>query len=363
MRGARPLQSLPTFKNGLTRQVRVRCLAGFEHACERPAKAAEEDYAAVYRLGEVAMAKRSIDDIGLMQRIGGELFRPTRLCLIALALLALISWPYVKGKIPKLSDQPEYAVTVNNIHISAPPEWVPSDITQQVYNRAGLPDRMSLLDEGLVQQVSDAFRLHPWVKSVERVEKHQPTGVTVALTYRKPVAFVEVPDGLYPIDADGILLPPRDFRQTDVGRYPIISRVTSVPSGNGQPWDDPVVLGAARLAEILIQKNEDGTQFWNALKVQKIESPNRIAANDSLDDLIYRLRTPGGSRIIWGRAPGTGHPGEVTAGKKIRRLEEYLADYGGYETAHGPSELDIRHWHEISHRAIAVQPETNRQRQ
>lgn len=164
--------------------------------------------------------RRRHDDISVIQRVGTELFRPTRLCVVAVVLMVLISWPYLRTKVPRLADQPEYAVTVNQIHISEPPPWVPADIAQQVYNRAGLPDRMSLLDEGLVGQISDAFRLNPWVKSVERVEKHQPAGVTVTLTYRKPVALVEVRDGLYPIDADGILLPPRDFRQADVGRYP-----------------------------------------------------------------------------------------------------------------------------------------------
>ncbi len=293
-----------------------------------------------------------------------ELFRPRRLCLIALVLMVLVSWPYLRRNMPTLAEQPLYAITARNIHVSDPPEWVPEDIVLQIHNKAGLPDEMSLLDKGLVKQISDAFTVHPWVKSVERVEKHQPPGVTVTLKYRRPVALVEVQGGLYPIDADGVLLPPRDFRQSDVQKYPIISRVSSVPAGSaGHAWGDPVVLGAARLAEILIKKNEEGTPFWNALNVARIETPNRISADDSLDDLIYRLRTPGGSQIVWGRAPGTGHPGEVTADKKIRRLETYLADYGGYETAHGPSELDIRHWHEISHRSLATRPGEERTRQ
>jgi hypothetical protein len=305
--------------------------------------------------------KKSSDDSAL-HRFADELFRPTRLFLVAIVLFALVSWPYIRTRIPRLADQPAYAITANQIFITEPPEWVPKDIAQQIHNRAGLPERMSLLDVGLVKQISDAFEVDPWVKSVKRVEKHQPAGVSVTLEYRTPVAMVEVQDGLYPIDADGTLLPPRDFRQEDLTKYPIITRVSSVPAGrSGQQWGDPVVLGAARIAEILMKQDGDG-KLWNRLNVNRIETPNRIAANDSLDDLIYRLRTPGGSRIIWGRAPGTGHPGEVTAEKKIRRLQEYLADYGGYETAHGPSELDIRHWHEISHRALATRPDEQTRR-
>ncbi len=309
-------------------------------------------------------SRKSQSNESALHRLADHLFHPKRLAFVALALLGLLSIPFLLRAVPNLRDQPQYTVTVRNIHITPPPEWVPEDIAQQVYNRAGLPTEMSLLDKGLVQQVSEAFESHPWVKSVERVEKQQPASVTVKLTYRKPVAMVEVRDGLYPIDSDGVLLPPRDFRQADAFRYPIVGDVTSIPSGSaGQEWGDPVVLGAARLAEILIKKNPKGVAYWTALGIKRIESPTRIASHDSLDDLLYRLRTPGGSQIIWGRAPGTGHPGEVTADKKIRRLETYLADYGGYETAHGPSELDIRHWHEISHRAIAAEPGDVRSRQ
>ena len=306
--------------------------------------------------------KKANSESGL-HKFADYMCHPKRLCLVALALMAIISAPFLARYIPNLHEQPEYAVTVKDIHVTPPPEWVPQDIAQQVYSSAGLPDEMSLLDDGLVQQVAEAYRSHPWIKSVQQVKKQQPASVLVSVTYRKPVALVEVREGLYPIDADGVLLPPRDFRREDVYKYPIVSRIGTIPAGSaGHEWGDPVVLGAARLAEILTTKNDKGEAYWNALSVQRIESPVRIAANDSLNDLIYRLRTKGGSEIIWGRAPGTGHPGEVTADKKIRRLETYLADYGGYETAHGPSELDIRHWHEISHRAIATKPERNGRR-
>lgn len=308
--------------------------------------------------------RRKKPSSSFFQRAVEASFRPRRLCVIAAILTALISLPYLRAWLPDLREQPEYVVSVSNIHINEPPPWVPQDIARQAFDRAGLPSRMSLLDAGLVRQIADAFLVHPWVKSVQRVEKHHPAGVRVLLTYREPVAMVEVSDGLYPIDADGVLLPPRDFREPDVYRYPIVTRIGSTPAGEiGQPWGDPVVLGAARLAEILAQKDEAGKPFWTALGINRIESPSRITAEDSLEDFIYRLHTPGGSRIIWGRAPGTGHPGEVTADKKIRRLQEYLADYGGYETAHGPSELDIRHWHEISHRALAKTPGNDGQRQ
>lgn len=309
----------------------------------------------------MARRRKKVSESGL-HKLADYLFHPKRLCLIALLSLGGISIPFLARHVPDLREQPEYVITVNDIHVTEPPEWVPRDIAQQIYDRAGLPQEMSLLDEGLVQQVVEAYQTHPWIKSVKQVRKQQPASVFVDVTYRKAVALIEVREGLYPVDADGVLLPPRDFRQKDVYQYPIVGRVRSTPAGPaGEEWGDPVVLGAARIAEVLSGKNHKGERYWKALGAQRIESPVRIAADDNLDDLIYRLRTPRGSEIIWGRAPGTGHPGEVTADKKIRRLETYLADYGGYETAHGPSELDIRHWHEISHRALATKPTGPRQ--
>lgn len=331
----------------------------FTFDMQSPAGFADFDEGRLLHMSQVAMAKTKgrKQTASAFQRFAKGFFRPRRLCLLAVVLTSLISLPYLRGRIPDLRTEPEYSISRRNILVTPPPPWVPQDIVQQACSRAGLPETMSLLDKGLVRQVADAFAFHPWIKSVHRVAKQHPAAVLVEVTYRRPVGLVEVPEGLYPVDEDGVVLPPRDFSPEDVHAYPIITRVRSAPAGSiGQPWGDPAVLGAAQLAAVLTQTNNKGIEYWRSLDVSRIETPNRIAADDTIEDFIYRLHSPGGSRIIWGRAPGTGHPGEVSAEKKIRRLEEYLADYGGYETAHGPSELDIRHWHEISHRALATTP-------
>ena len=69
-----------------------------------------------------------------------------------------------------------------------------------------------------------------------------------------------------------------------------------------------------------------------------------------IDDLQFELLTRNGSRILWGRAPGTNHPGELTVEQKIGRLKKYQSDFGGFDQPHGPYEIDIRHWREISRR-------------
>ena len=53
-------------------------------------------------------------------------------------------------------------------------------------------------------------------------------------------------------------------------------------------------------AKVLTALNETGGQI--AILVEK--------ARGGPDETIYELRTVGGSHIIWGRAPGSDHPGD-----------------------------------------------------
>jgi hypothetical protein len=65
----------------------------------------------------------------------------------------------------------------------------------------------------------------------------------------------------------------------------------------------------------------------------------------------------GGSHIIWGHAPGTGHPGELSTKQKIGRLDEYVKRFGGFDRPHGPYRIDIRHWRDISRTPLTAERE------
>ncbi|HUG92576.1 MAG TPA: hypothetical protein VML55_17180 [Planctomycetaceae bacterium] len=232
---------------------------------------------------------------------------------------------------------------------------MPVDFVQQAAARAGLPDRMSLVDDGLVATLHAAFARHPWVEDVVQVRKTPAGNVHVDLEYRRPVAVVRVPDGLYPVDRQGTLLPPEDFSVAEAQRLPAVDGIRSVPHGAaGSDWGDVSVVAAARLAEALLQTDDSGSSHWDRWNAAAIVVPPRTKAEITLDDLSFELRTAGGSRILWGRPPGTQHPGELAVDQKIGRLEKYLADFGSFDRPHGPYEIDIRHWREISRRPLAV---------
>lgn len=276
------------------------------------------------------------------------LFRPRFLLFLAVAISASAAVPLVLRMLPELSEREEYRLTAADIHVTAPPAWAPRDLVHRIVESGHLPNTMSILDDKLVDNIAGAFQNHPWVAEVTRVQKSIPAAVSVELVYRKPAAMVQMKQGLYPVDADGVLLPPADFSPSDAGRFPLLENIKSPPQGPaGTTWGDVGVLGGARLAAAL-------APHWVAFDFAAIRAPRQKSAHTTIEEMVFEIQTRGGSRIIWGRPPGTNHPGELSADQKIGRLREYFARFGGFDQPHGPYEIDIRHWQEISRRRIAV---------
>lgn len=240
------------------------------------------------------------------------------------------------------------------------PRWVPPDLVEQVFERAGFNESLSLIDETLTERIAAAFFTHPWVKDVHRVSKTFPAQVQVELVFREPVAMVKGIDGYYPIDGEGVLLPHADFSVADIDRYPTIERISSAPLGDtGESWGDPVVLGAAQLAELFNQKDAEGRTIWNSLGLKSIIAPSRVSLNDT-DDLEYRIQTAGGSQIAWGRSPATQHPGEVSVTLKLERMVEYHQMYDGFDSSGLKWVIDVRPWKSTLRSRMASHSDTNR---
>lgn len=301
--------------------------------------------------------KDAIDaDLPFGLRVLHRVFRPRRLLLIATALASLIIVPRLLDQLPDLSESEQYQLKTADIEITPPPGWVPHDLVDDVVQRSQLPPEISLLREGWAEQIAAAFAEHPWVEQVVQVRATGTRRVQVELTFREPVAMVEVQTGLYPISADSLLLPPNDFSIRDTSRYCLIRNVRTIPQGpSGQPWGDPIVAGAARLAEQLCRPSSGGDQsYWRLLDLQAIYVPRPTIANPDPEQLLYELETSRGSRIKWGRAPGIDHPGELSAAQKLGRLERYLKEV---DDDRGPYVIDIRHWREITYQPILAQPD------
>ena len=283
----------------------------------------------------------------LKYRLLGAIFQPRFLLLGALAGAAVVLTPIVTRVLPDLSTRDEYRLRTRDIQVPDLPRWVPITLVDQVIEAAELPDEVSVLKPDLAVQIATAFEQHPWVKKPVSVKVSVPARVEVSFDFREPVAMVSISDGHYPVDAEGILLPPGDFPPSDIDLYPKITGMTTPPLARvGSAWGDERVTAAARLAVVLFP-------YWSEWKLQSVEVPPRATAEVVYEELRFVVNTDGGSRIIWGRAPGNDHPLEVTDEQKIGRLKSFLSKAKSFD---GPWEININHL-----RVITVNPLENRQ--
>jgi hypothetical protein len=269
---------------------------------------------------------------------------PAIVVLVLGGIASYFLFPKALEWLPDLSHRPEYVLKPDDIRFTDAPPWVPRTFLRQVVRGGELPNELSMLDAQLVDDVAAAFQKHPWVERVVSVRKEFPHRVTVVLEYRKPAAFVVTSAERFAIDKNAVLLPPPDLPPAEDEFPMIVNAHSSPPTEAGNTWHDRTIEDAAKIADAL-------GPSWKKLQLQSIEIP-AAPENAKPEDLIYALRTTGGSRIIWGRAPGGDHPGELTAEQKIGRMEEYLARKGNFTNAEGPLEIDIRHWKEITARPL-----------
>ena len=221
-----------------------------------------------------------------------------------------------------------YKLLAENVTTSEQPPWVGGDVRSEVFRDASLTD-MSLLEDGLTKRVCDAFEMHPWVARVKRVNMQPPAKIVVQLEYRKPIAWVQVPDGMVPgrrggwlpIDANAVLLPDEGF-QEERPELPLVQIDRLLPCGPiGTAWGDPRVAGAAAIVSAFSDQ-------WRALGIQRINGVVDYTITSSLPTTRYELLSPNGKRIIWGAAPGKEPPGEPDAGQKLHLLGEFVRRNG-----------------------------------
>jgi len=257
--------------------------------------------------------------------------RPLTIAVLA-AGVVLVGWYFVWSKVrQRVLSSDDYLVTAAKVEITPAPAWIHSDVRGEAFRNASLDGPLSIMDDDLVERIGNAFSLHPWVAEVSRVGKHHPARVEIDLVYRRPVCVVEVPGDLLPVDGRGVLLPPGDFSPVEKSRYPRLTGVDTYPlSTAGEPWGDARVAGGAEIAAAL-------AEVWEQFKLAKIVS----MAGDAADEPVYTLVTRGGTRIYWGRSPGSPRPGGLTVPEKIDRLREYIAEHGNLEGRSAPQSLDI----------------------
>ena len=261
--------------------------------------------------------------------------------LAMLAFFAVGSQKVWEHYRPVIARSPQYLVDAERLFITPPPPWIRSDIRHEVLRNAGLVGGVSVLDfsESLPQRLRDAFLQHPWVYEVHRMEVALPAAIKVELTYRQPVAAVEVEGSrgieLLPVDPLGVRLPAGDL--TDVEKF-YLPRIAGAfhPPLVGRAWEEPQVLAAIRLAIPL-------GRLWHPLQLAVIQPVHQVQRGGPVVGATrLEIVTNGGTRILWGSPPGLETAAEAPFSEKLNRLQEYANQHGNLDSIDGPATLDVR---------------------
>jgi hypothetical protein len=219
----------------------------------------------------------------------------------------------------------DYLVKEERIVVTPQPAWIHTNVKADcVRALAGM--QLKLLDRELVEKISSAFTLHPWVAEVVRVEKRFPAQVNVELEYRRPVLVVKLDapgdEGLLFLDEHAVLLPSTDFAPSQARNYLRIAAVGETPSGvYGVPWKSERIAGAAAIAAAV------------ETQCQTLGLYSIVTARIGSGDLVYELRSQDDKfRVIWGRPPSQESSGEPTAQQKLAALKQLKGDGSSSES-------------------------------
>ncbi len=241
----------------------------------------------------------------------------------------------------QIMNQRRYRLDAQSITVTPQPAWIRSNVKSTAITFGQL-ENASLLENDLVLQVRQAFVVQPWVKRVILVNKRFPSSVEVDLEYRRPIAMVEVPPGMFeghdyvglvPVDDEGVLLPP-EITSEEAEKFPIIKGIDSPPvATEGNAWGDSRVASAAAIVSLL----ED---LWTPLQLYQIEVPPKQSTVAPVGE-DYVLITKKRRQFKWGSAPGKEHSGEEPARDKVLRLRTFLQEQGPLDTFEGDDNSDL----------------------
>jgi len=317
----------------------------------------EREAMATYKKKQTKKKKRSGSqpEPSLLRRL---LFPRPRV-LLALGVVAMLGWGMQRvwqQVAPSVIHRDRYLLKDSRITISPLPEWITGDVRTEVVEHAGLQRRLSVLDDTFMQVVEDAFVLHPWVESVDKITKSYPAGVHVELTYRRPVAVVEMVSQqgvqFVPIDRYAVHLPIDDVPEMRLRYLPRIGGIVARPPA-GQLWADERVSGGAELAMKL-------GEYWEKFFLVDILPSARPEIRGEHRFFVYDLISRGGTRIVWGPPPSANLPGEDDFEMKLNRLRQCVANHGPLDSARGPAVVDVRHKLAITPRTVK-KPQAARQ--
>ena len=220
----------------------------------------------------------------------------------AAALLAAVIYT---GRLMRdsLRSDRRYQFPFNRIECPTPAGMGRDQFLSEVRYYGEMPESVSLLDEELRRQLTEAFAKHAWVEHVDAVEIKPDRRIEVELTFREPVlavAYLDHERVVRLVDRNGILLPRAEIDRS----VPRLADHAEPPkNGLGRPWGNPQVEEAARIAGLL-------RPHQGKLQISELRWKN--------GDLW--LQCANGRLVTWGKPAAE----ESDAKRKIERLLEAI---------------------------------------
>ncbi len=283
-------------------------------------------------------------------RVATSIPRTAALSMVGPAILIVLGYVlWIKYGASSL-DHSLYGLQPQNITLSPQPEWIKSDINDEVYRGSRL-ERVSLLDREASSTIAAAYNNHPWISRVLRVQKMAGAQVKVDVSYRRPFAYIHherfisaaaptetdglplntmsannsdgesagqrqaaIEDLYFLVDEQGIFLP----RIAWDDRYiKIFCPNAEPPTGKvGTPYNDPRVVKALSLCTVLEESRIAlGVDRINV----KVENPGSLQVR-----WVFEIQLKDDRRVYWGHAPGEEVAGEANARSKLSDLQRQL---------------------------------------
>lgn len=270
----------------------------------------------------------------------GLLLHPATLYLgsaVIVLMLAIGCWERYSHRI---IDADAMTLTADKIRLTAQPAWVRSDLKQMVLGTAEDPDRTlpSIMDTALVPQTAATLKSVGWIETINRIQKSK-SGLDIDLTYRQPVAMVEISPttvkGFQPtqsvllhVDRTATLMGrglsnrPEDFLLISIDQPMYMDQLIA-----WSKWQDPRIQSAAAISDVV-------KDVWRPMGLYRLMTwRDQSSASDRRIPFQFwtKLGQKTGVKIIWGNAPGEELPGEATAAVKLQAMVDYVAKEGRFD--------------------------------
>jgi len=232
-----------------------------------------------------------------------------------------------------------YCVRPGSLRFARAASWMTPDIAREVRSSLDdLPPALSVMDPRSATRIARCLERSAWVREVHYVRLDRPrwsgqsNGIEVSLSFRRPVAFVEIASAgavrYYLVDRGGVRLGTEPSEEPQLGDRVLltVTGVTSRPPAPGRVWDDPAVLAAADVAN-LVRRH---VVKFNLSRIDV--SGHRRGPDRGVPEIVLYTRRSR-TRILWGgpQCRQTEILEGWTSAEKLRHLDDLYRKLGGLD--------------------------------